>query len=243
MTLRSIRTITYICSFLLRNIPTRKRLQKMYEHNPAEASRISHQYVKKATNRIFEITGSTITVNGIENIPEGACLFAGNHSSYFDIVVMENVLPEGTGFVAKDSLGKIPELSGWMSLIHCLFLDRKDMKEGLKTIFKGAEYLSEGYPMCIFPEGTRCKEGELGEFKPASLKMAQKAKVPVVPVAITGTSKIFETNSFLSVKPSHVTVTFAPPVLIHELPRPEQKNVVEMVRQTIKESIESTLSC
>ena len=48
--------------------------------------------------------------------------------------------------------------------------------------------------MCIYPEGTRSTTGKLGEFKGGSLKMAQRAKAPVVPVAITGTRDIFENN-------------------------------------------------
>lgn len=63
-----------------------------------------------------------------------------------------------------------------MKRIHCLFLDRKDIRKGLQTILEGAEYLKEGYSMCIYPEGTRSTTGELGEFKGGSLKMAQKAK-------------------------------------------------------------------
>ena len=62
--------------------------------------------------------------------------------------------------------------------------------------------------MCIYPEGTRSTTGELGEFKGGSLKMAQKAKAPIVPVAIRGTRDIFENNPGLRVCPSHVTISF-----------------------------------
>ena len=55
--------------------------------------------------------------------------------------------------------------------------------------------------MCIYPEGTRSTTGKLGEFKGGSLKMAQRAKAPVVPVAITGTRDIFENNPGLRVYP------------------------------------------
>lgn len=98
-----------------------------------------------------------------------------------------------------------------MKRIHCLFLDRKDIRKGLQTILEGAEYLKEGYSMCIYPEGTRSTNGELGEFKGGSLKMAQKAKAPIVPVAIRGTRDIFENNLGLRVCPSHVTISFGTP--------------------------------
>lgn len=240
MNFRSIRVVASIASFLLLTTPKRKELRKVAETDPKAAARVSHEYTKEIMNRVLKHAGTTVDVRGLENIPDETVLFAGNHSSLFDLVVTESVIPvdKGPGYVAKDSLAKIPGLKGWMELVRCLFLDRSNMKEGLKTIFKGADYLKEGSNMFIFPEGTRSKTGELLEFKGASLKMAQKAKVGVVPVAITGTADIFENNPALSIKPSHVTITFAEPIYIHTLPRPEQKEAVNMVRQTIADIIE-----
>ncbi|MDO4977853.1 MAG: lysophospholipid acyltransferase family protein [Eubacteriales bacterium] len=243
MTLRSIRTILSLGGFLIASTPKRAKLRKLAETDPIEAAKLSHEYIKKEVEHLFEISGSTLEVKGLENIPtDQACLFAGNHLGFFDVIVLEHILPVSAGFIAKDSLQKIPGLSAWMELLRCLFLNRKDTKEGLKIIFKAADFLKEGYSMIIFPEGTRYREGELGEFKGASLKMAQKAKVPVVPFALTGTGKIFEENSFLSVKPSHVTITFGEPLLINALPRPEQKMAVEMVRNTVQTMINDALS-
>lgn len=244
MNTRTLHALSYLAGFLFKTAPARKKLYKLAETDPKESFRLSHDRLTGAVDRLFDISGSALTVKGLEHIPEETCLFASNHLSYFDIVVLEKVLPESkkAGFIAKDSLKKIPGLSSWMELIRCIFLDRSNPKEGLKSILKGADYLKDGYNMFIFPEGTRCKEGQLGEFKPASLKMAQKAKVPVVPVAITGTSSILEANRGLSMKPSKVTVTFGEPVRIHEMPRPEQKLAVDQVRQTIQDAIDVELS-
>lgn len=243
MTLRSIRVILSLGSYLLFTTPKRAKLRKLAESDPAEAARLAHESIRKEVDHLLKLTGSTLDVKGLENIPEDqACLFAGNHLSFFDVMVLELILPASSGFIAKDSLEKIPGLSAWMRLIRCLFLNRKDTKEGLKIIFRAADLLKEGYSMVIFPEGTRYPEGELGEFKGASLKMAQKAKVPVVPFAITGTSRIFEDNTFLSVKPSNLTITFGEPLLINDLPRPEQKKAVEMVRNSVQSMINEALS-
>lgn len=187
----------------------RARLKKLEKTDPQEASRIAQEQVQKVFKHLLKISGVTIEVNGLENIPDEASLFVGNHSSYFDIIVTGATIPGGVGFVAKDSLGKIPGLSSWMKCIHCLFLDRSDVRKGLQTILEGVDYLKEGYSMCIYPEGTRSTTGKLGEFKGGSLKMAQRAKAPVVPVAITGTRDIFENNPGLRVYPSHVTISLA----------------------------------
>ncbi|MBR5046713.1 MAG: 1-acyl-sn-glycerol-3-phosphate acyltransferase [Eubacterium sp.] len=244
MNTRTLHELFYFAGFLLKSAPSRRKLRKLAETDPKESFRLSHSQITGAVNRMFDISGSTLTVKGLENIPEETCLFASNHLSYFDIVVLEKCLPEEkkAGFIAKDSLKKIPGLSGWMELIRCIFLNRTDAKAGLKSILLGADYLKDGYNMFIFPEGTRCKEGQLGEFKAASLKMAQKARVPVVPVAITGTSSILENNPGFTMKPSRVTITFGKPIRIHELPRPEQKGAVEDVRRTIQDAINEELA-
>ena len=244
MNTRTLHIVGYLGGFFLKTVPTRKKLRKLTETDPQESFRLAHNCLTGPVNRVFDLTGSTMTVKGLENIPKETCLYASNHLSFLDIIVLEKTLPEDkrAGFIAKDSLKKIPGLSAWMELIRCIFLNRSDPKEGLKSILKGADYLKEGYNMCIFPEGTRCKEGQLGDFKPASLKMAQKAKVPVVPVAITGTSSILEENRGLSIKPAKVTVTFGEPIRIHELPRPEQKKAVDDVKQTIQAAIDAELS-
>ena len=244
MNTRTLHIVCYLGGFFLKTVPARKKLRKLAETDPQESFRLAHNCLTGPVNHVFDLTGSTLTVKGLENIPEETCLYVSNHLSFLDIIVLEKVIPEDkrAGFIAKDSLKKIPGLSAWMELIRCIFLDRSNPKEGLKSILKGADYLKEGYNMTIFPEGTRCKEGQLGEFKPASLKMAQKAKVPVVPVAITGTSSILEENRGLSIKPAKVTITFGEPIRIHERPRPEQKLAVEEVRQTIQDAVNEELS-
>ena len=176
MTFRSICIAVYVFFYLIFTTPMRARLKKLEKTDPQEASRIAQEQVQKVFKHLLKISGVTIEVNGLENIPDEASLFVGNHSSYFDIIVTGATIPGGVGFVAKDSLGKIPGLSSWMKHIHCLFLDRSDVRKGLQTILEGVDYLKEGYSMCIYPEGTRSTTGELGEFKGGSLKMAQRAK-------------------------------------------------------------------
>lgn len=234
MNLRFIRTLSYITSYLIRTAPLRASMKKLYETDPKEASRISNESVQGALKKIMQISGSTMEVEGLENIPEGACLYVGNHQSYFDVVAAGSIIPGGVGFVAKDSLAKIPGLKGWMELIHCIALDRSNLKEGIKVLLQGADYLKEGYSMFIFPEGTRSSDGNLLEFKGGSLKIAQKAKCPIVPVAISGTRSIYEDVAGFNIKPSKVKVTFGTPVEISKIPRAEQKLLLDQIKETIE---------
>ena len=223
MTFRSICIAVYVFFYLIFTTPMRARLKKLEKTDPQEASRIAQEQVQKVFKHLLKISGVTIEVNGLENIPDEASLFVGNHSSYFDIIVTGATIPGGVGFVAKDSLGKIPGLSSWMKRIHCLFLDRSDVRKGLQTILEGVDYLKEGYSMCIYPEGTRSTTGELGEFKGGSLKMAQRAKAPVVPG--------------LRVYPSHVTISFGKPFKFSDLPAAEKKFAGEHVKKAIEDML------
>ena len=234
MNLRAFCILVYVIYYIIVTTPQRRRLREMAETDPAESSRLSHLAVKKAFRTILRIAGVKIEVRGQHNIPDEACLYVGNHNSYFDILVTETVIPSGTGFVSKDSLQKIPGLSSWMNLIHCLFLNRTDVREGLKMILTGADYLKEGYSMFIFPEGTRSRDGHIGEFKGGSLKMAQKAGAPIVPVAISGSSKIFEKNEGLRVTPGHVKVSFGTPFKFSDLTKEQKKTISDHTRAAIQ---------
>lgn len=242
MTIRSFRVLLFVIWFLITTTPKRKKLHRLYEEDPAEASRLANESIQGAYKHICRSAGVTIEAEGLENIPKEACLYVGNHCSYFDIITTGSIIPGGVGFVAKDSLEKVPMLADWMTLIHCLFLNRTDIKEGLKTILLGVDYIKEGYPMFIFPEGTRHPEGEPGEFKGGSLKMAQRAKAPIVPVAISGSRAIFEDNKGLQIKPSTVRITFGKPFYFNDLSKEEKKFAADYTQKIVLDMLKEQKS-
>ncbi|MBR3646503.1 MAG: 1-acyl-sn-glycerol-3-phosphate acyltransferase [Lachnospiraceae bacterium] len=187
---------------------------------------------------LFFLTGSKLTVNGLENIPQESVLFIGNHTSYFDIVVSYMTINHRTGFIGKDDLAKIPGLNWWLLLLDGLFLNRKDPRKGLEMVNKAADNITKGISVFIFPEGTRSKTGELGEFKEGSFKIAAKSNCKIVPVAIKGTADIFE-NHLPSIKPSNVTITFGEAIETVSLSRVEKKTLGAMTRSRIEEILKN----
>lgn len=85
--------------------------------------------------------------------------------------------------------------------------------------------------MAIFPEGTRSKNGEVSEFKKGSMKLAVKAKAPIVPVSIDGTSKCFEDNK--KFKEGKVTIVFGKPIYTDDLTKEEEKTLTSKVRDEV----------
>ena len=91
--------------------------------------------------------GTKVTIIGEENVPKDTpVLYIGNHRSYFDIVLSYSRCPIRTGYIAKKEMERYPLLSNWMRYLHCLFLDRKDIKQGLKTILTAIERSNPASP-------------------------------------------------------------------------------------------------
>ena len=166
-------------------------------------------------------------------------LYIGNHRSYFDILLTYTRCVRRTGYIAKKEMERYPLLSNWMKYLHCLFLDRKDIKQGLKTILTAIEKIKSGISICIFPEGTRNKnqdESELLPFHEGSFKIASKTGCPVIPIAMNNTAEIFEAH-FPKVKPCHVVIEYCAPVYVKDLDKDAQKHLGTYTRNIIQETI------
>lgn len=192
---------------------------------------------------ILWLGGVKITVKGKENIPEEAALFVGNHRSYFDILILYVQCERLTGFVAKDSIGKVPSLRVWMRYLYCLFLDRKDPRAGMKTILEAIEYVKQGVSICIFPEGTRNNGEELSmlPFKEGSFKIATKTGCPIVPVSINNSAEIFE-NHVPKLKKTHVILEYGKPIYPNELSKEELKTIGAKCQEIIEDTIRANAS-
>lgn len=187
---------------------------------------------------ILKITGVDVTVIGEENVPDEPVLFIGNHRSYFDILLTYSRCRRLTGYVAKKEMENIPLLSTWMKYLYCLFLDRENMKEGLKTILQAIDYVKNGISICIFPEGTRNPGEELSmlPFKEGALKIAEKTGCAIIPISMNNTAEIFE-NHFPRIKKTHVVIEYGKPIYPKELDKETRKHLGKHCQELIQETI------
>lgn len=180
--------------------------------------------------RVIQTTaGIRLTVIGEENVPtDEAVLYVSNHRSMADIAVAYARCPRLTGFVAKDVINKVPALRAWMKRLHCEFLVRDDVKQGMKVILSCIDKVKKGISIFIFPEGTRNKNStdstDIGEFKDGSFKIASKTGCRIVPVAITGTNKVFE-DHVPFIKSAKVIIEYGEPIYYKDLEKEEQKHI------------------
>jgi len=199
----------------------------------AERDACAHAIARKWAKSGLKMNGSSIHVSGIENVPEtGGVLFVANHQSNFDIPIMVGHIPRDKGFIAKLELLKVPSFSRWMKYIGCIFIDRKDPRQSLTAISKAAERLKAGHSIVIFPEGTRSADGTVGPFKAGGLRLAIKARAPIVPVSISGSKNIMPKGTSI-IRSASVNVIISPPLLWDEYKESDSSEISEMVRDRI----------
>jgi 1-acyl-sn-glycerol-3-phosphate acyltransferase len=132
--------------------------------------------------------GIEVEVSGLENAPQGAFIYCSNHQSMVDILVLGSVLPGDYKWAAKRSLMRVPFLGWHLRLAGHVPVDRGGgIAAADRVIERFVAVLKSGFPLLIFPEGTRTLDGELKPFKPGAFRAAVRAGAPIVPVGLDGT--------------------------------------------------------
>ena len=188
-------------------------------------------------NQICSRFNIKLHVEGLEHIPQGPVVFVSNHQSYCDIPAIAAAIPGrgidmGIGFVAKTELEKIPLYGRWIKRVRSVFIDRDDARSSLRAIEEGIQNLEKGFSMGIFPEGHRSKGDSMSEFKKGSLRLATKPGVPVVPITLSGTWKLYEAQGYL--KSGEVSVYIRPAIETKDMPRKEASELASVVENIIR---------
>ncbi len=151
---------------------------------------------------------------GVENIPDGPCILAPNHQSFFDglfvSAFIRNKIMKRTYFYAKEKHIRAPWLKALASRNNVIIMDlNKDLKESLQKL---AEILRKGKNIIIFPEGTRSRDGKIGSFKKAFAILSRELNVPIVPVSIKGAFEALPKGKILPRPWKKIDVKFHQPV-------------------------------
>lgn len=237
--IRILMIAIFLVVYFLLSIPAWGIIWLIAKKDQELADRISMKCVRLGFGGIIFLSGTKVHVTGQENIPKDkAVVYIANHRGMFDIVTAYMYMPRPTGFIAKKEVEKIPLLRVWMRCIRCLFLDRKDLKAGMKTMIAGVKQIKAGHSMYICPEGTRNKNKELLPFKNGSFILASKSGSPVVPVAIKGTDDAFENNHPKRITKAEVYLSFGKPFYIAELAQEDQDNIGEYTRGLVQKLLD-----
>ncbi|WP_234118531.1 lysophospholipid acyltransferase family protein [Clostridium hydrogenum] len=237
--MRTIFFYIYFGVYMLITLLMEVRLNHIKKTKPNEEyEKELHKIIMKWSRNMLKAAGVTVNVKGIENIPDEPCVFVSNHQGNFDFLAMLAYIDKSLGFIAKKEILKLRIVSSWMKKMHCVFINREDIRDSLNAINTGVENVKNGYSMAIFPEGTRSKSSNLGEFKKGALKLATKANAPVVPTIVDGSYKIFE-DGHGKIKSGTINVSFLKPIYIEEMDRSEKAKLPEILREKINTELEN----
>ena len=155
--IRLICIAVFLILYLILSIPVFLVEWLIGKFNPQARDISSLRIVQWGFKVILKMTGVKVTVIGEENIPDEPVLYVGNHRSFFDILLTYSRCKRLTGYIAKKEMEKVPLLSIWMRFVYCLFLDRENPKEGLKTILKAIEYIKNGCAIVPISMNNTCE--------------------------------------------------------------------------------------
>ncbi len=173
--------------------------------------RISSGIMRLWGRGFMRIGGWKVRVEGLEYLPAGGAILAANHQSLVDIPLVLAALPREVRFLAKRELGRIPLFGYAMAKAGNLFIDREDPRDIVTLVREATARMDRGQMVVIFPEGTRSRDGTIGEFRPGAFYLARKTEALLLPVLIDGGHKALPRGSFL-LRPADLTVRVLAPV-------------------------------
>ncbi len=182
---------------------------------------------------ICRLCGVQVEVHGRERLPAGRpCIIAANHSSQFDIFALQGYLDYDFRWLAKKELFRIPIFGPAMKRAGYIPVDRGRSREAVKSVTAAARRIADGAAVIIFPEGTRSPDGKLRSFKGGAMVLAIKARVPIVPLGISGSHRVLPKGRLLA-RPGRIVVRIGEPIDCASFSVKERDRLAEVVHQRI----------
>ncbi|MGI9024721.1 MAG: MFS transporter [Burkholderiaceae bacterium] len=147
------------------------------------------EFLVRFVSWILVSTFYRIRTTGIEHLPEeGAALLVCNHVSFVDAIVIMGESPRPIRFVMDYGIFKQPLLASFFRASGAIGIvsAKKDERAFTKANALIDEALADGDLVCIFPEGRITDTGEIYPFKEGAVRIAERNRVPVIPMALRG---------------------------------------------------------
>ena len=197
-------------------------------------------YARSWSRKVLWLSGVRVTVIGAENLlPSVRYIYAANHTSLFDIPVILAFVPDNVRIMYKQELERIPVFGWGLRLSPFISIDRERSRQAAGTLDQAVASMQTGSSVLVFPEGTRSKDGRLGEFKRGAFTMAVRSGRAIVPMSILGAHKIFLPGTFW-LRGGKVVVTLHKPLAVPEnAAREQERELMSAVREIIASDVVS----
>jgi 1-acyl-sn-glycerol-3-phosphate acyltransferase len=197
-----------------------------------------HRVAVLWADMVLLISGVRVQLFNAEVLdPNQSYIFAANHRSAYDIPALLSKLPIPFRWLAKEGYFKVP-LFGWaMKRAGYISINRSNPKQAYQSLRQAAQKVNEGTSVIIFPEGTRQKTDQLGEFKKGGFVLALKSEKPMVPVAIQGSGRVLSKGGFW-ITPGTINVVLGNPIPTECYCKKKDADILmKKVREAIQENL------
>lgn len=217
------------------------KMRREADH-PERYSEEERYHLARHVIRLMKLSGGIRTkVFGVENLPEeGGYMMYPNHQGKYDALGIIYTHPKPCSFVMDKAKSNTILVREFLDLLQGKRLDKKDVRQALTVINEVSEEVKKGRRYILFPEGGYefNNRNKVCDFKAGSFKIALKTKVPIVPVTLIDSYKVF--NSF-TLGPVTTQVHYLKPILFEEYGQLKTPEIAGMVRQRIEEKIAEVL--
>ena len=177
-----------------------------------------------------------VRVEGLEHVKgQGPYIFMSNHQGSYDIFAILGYLPFQFRWLAKKELFSIPFFGWVMAAAGYVSIDRKGTRKTVAAMNEAARKIRDGMSVVIFPEGTRSPDGSIQPFKKGGFTLAIKAKVPIVPIAITGSRDIMPKDK-LTALPGEIRMRMDDPIETQNDSMKDRESLMETVSKAISKN-------
>jgi 1-acyl-sn-glycerol-3-phosphate acyltransferase len=192
------------------------------------SGRLQHYCMRRWSENNLRFSRAHVEIEGLENVDRTRPqIFVVNHSGLHDILSLAAHLPIQFRWVAKKSLFSIPFMGWHMRRSGYIPIDEENPREAARSIIAAAEEIAGGVNAIIFPEGTRSKTGDLGEFYSGAFALCLRAEVPLVPVVVEGSYRVIAPQTRQVNPGTVIRVKICRPIDITSYQKSEKKRLME----------------
>ena len=184
---------------------------------------------------ILWISRIKLEVTGFENIDKDKTyVFVSNHSSQYDIVVLQKTIPNRMAMIFKKELAKIPFFGWQLAMGPYVMIDRDNYEKAMQSIEEAKEKMKkQSISIVVFAEGTRSKTGEIQAFKRGAFRLATQVGYPIIPTTVVGSNKIMPKGTY-KLKRGTIKVHFDKPIQSEGVKtRQEEIDLMNRVREIV----------
>ena len=174
-----------------------------------------------------------IRVHGLENYPEtDGLLVCSNHQSFLDPLILGVVCPRPINYLGRQTLFKFPPLAWFMTWNDTIGIDREGsgiggMKETLRRIKRGET-------VAMFPEGTRCHDGEFHSLMLGFCAVAKRCKSTLMPIGFDGAFQAYSRNMKFP-RPGRIQAVMGKPIKYEEYADLNDQEIADLLEARIRE--------